>query len=417
MARKPPLEKSPAPVSLSLGLLDSYELAFKRSEALAIRKEEIGRTLSSFLQASGDILGDVDFVSTNFRQDPQKNIVTSDSTNNLTFERRQRAFVISQPLFQGFRAIGGLSSAGSLRKQKQAEWARAKQLLFMDTYNSFYEYLRLKKDVETIEGISNLFEDRIKNLRDWEEIGRSRPSEVASARLKLENFKAELAKSKGNLALAKNLFAFLIGMRVDPEELKDEKIPMPEDQPLNVFKLAQKRPDVEAAKYALTVARGALIVAQSELWPKLTLDANLYEHREGIQSGTSWDTLFTLRVPLGKGGTTVGKVRDALSDWREAKLTYSLAGRAAEREITDALDQWKSAVESYNSLAKAQDAAQENFTLQSEDYKRHLVPNIEVLDAMQTLFETKRDSNQAFYDMKKSYWQLEIAKGNCCDTF
>ena len=34
--------------------------------------------------------------------------------------------------------------------------------------------------------------------------------------------------------------------------------------------------------------------------------------------------------------------------------------------------------------------------------------------ATQTLFETKRDANLAFYEVKKYYWQLEVAKGNCC---
>ena len=113
-------------------------------------------------------------------------------------------------------------------------------------------------------------------------------------------------------------------------------------------------------------------------------------------------------------GTTLGNIRDSWSQWKEAKLTYSLTERTAVREIKDAYDGWKSSAERYEALEKAVQAAQENFTLQSDEYKRHLVSNLDVLEALQSLFETKRDANQAFYDAKKDYWKLEVAQGHCC---
>lgn len=418
MGKKPEKEKiGPERVSLSLGLWDSFDMALKRSETLAIKKEEVARTMSSFLHASGESIGDANFVMTEFRQDPQKGSSGSDgsTSSSLAFERRQRRFEISQPLFQGFRALGALSGAGSLKHQRQKEWERAKQLLFLDVVNSFYDYLRLNKDAEIIKGILALFQDRLKELKEWEDIGRSRPSESATARSRLESFNAELARSKGDLAIAGNLFAFLIGVAVEGNELKDEETPLSPEGRVNILNLAAQRPDVEASKAAVTTARGAVIVAQSDLWPKLTLDTNLYEKREGFQSGIDWDTLVTFSVPLGKGGTTIGEVRDAYSDWKEAKLTYSLTERTAVREIKDAYDGWQSSAERYRALEKAVQAAQENFTLQTDEYKRRLVSNLDVLEALQVLFETKRDANVAFYNAKKDYWKLEVAQGRCCE--
>ncbi len=418
MARQP--KEQPAPENkpaVSLALDEAYEMAMRRSDELAISRQEVSRTWGSFLEASGEAIGDFDYVATELRQDPQKGTGsgTDGASGTLTrSERRERRFEYSQPIFQGFRSLGALTGAGSLKKQRQGEYERAKQLLFIDVFNAFYEYIRLGKDVEIIEGILNLSNDRIRDLKQWEEIGRSRPSESATARVTLETFKADLAKSRSDMANARNLFTFLIGMALDAGELKDEVLPSPSSEPFDLLELVRKRPDVEASLQAIKTARGALIVAQADLWPKITLDANLYERREGFQSGTSWDTLVTMRVPLGKGGTTVGGVQDALSDWKEAKSTYSLTQRKAQREIMDAYDNWKNYSERYAALEKSLEAAQENFTLQSEDYKRRLVSNLDVLAALQSLFQTKRDANTAFYDMKKSYWQLEVAKGNCC---
>ncbi len=404
------------PAALSLTLWDCYQFSVQRSEKLAIQKEEVGRTLASFLEASGEALGDIDFVSTNLRQDPQNNS-SSGSSSSSTFtgsEKRERKFVISQPLFQGFKTLGALSGAGSLKKQRQKEWERAKQLLFLEVVNAFYDYLRLVKDIEIIRGILNLFGDRIKDLNGWVEIGRSRPSEVTTARSQHGVFQAELARSKGSLAVANNLLGFLLGFSVEKQELQDGQTPLVPEGTLNTLELAQHRPDVEASRQAVTTARGAVIIAQSELWPKVSFDSNLYEHREGFQSGNSWDALFTLSVPLGKGGTTLGGIRNAASLWKESKLTHSLTLRTAEREIKDAYENWKSAAERYQALEKAVAASQENFTFQNQEYQRQIVNNLDVLDSLRSLFDARRDANQAFYEAKKNYWSLEVAKGHCC---
>ncbi|OGW72389.1 MAG: hypothetical protein A2Y02_01015 [Omnitrophica bacterium GWA2_52_12] len=406
---------TPASEIQTITLWDGYELALRQSEALAIKKEEIDRTLASFLKATGDAVGDFDFVMTTKRQDPQAG--SSDGSavaaNATASERRERKFVISQPLFQGFKSVGALSGAGSLRKQRQQEWERAKQLLFIDVATTFYDYLRIQKDIEITQGILTLYEDRIKELRGWEEIGRSRPSETASAQSHYEVFRADLARFKGELEIVENMLSFLTGMPVQPIELKDETS-APASAEIDFAELAAARPDVEAARQAVTTARGAMIVAQGDLWPELSLDSNLYEKREGFQSGISWDALFTLSIPLGKGGSTFSKMRDAISLWKQAKLTYAMNQRKAEQEIRDAYTRWMSAGEQYRALEKAVKSAQENFTLQSNEYKQHLVSNLDVLEAMQALFETKRNLNLVFYMMTKSYWQLEVARGNCC---
>ena len=88
--------------------------------------------------------------------------------------------------------------------------------------------------------------------------------------------------------------------------------------------------------------------------------------------------------------------------------------RTAEREIKDAYENWKSAAERYQALEKAVAAAQENFTFQNQEYQRQLVNNLDVLDSLRSLFDARRDANQAFYEAKKNYWSLEVAKGHCC---
>ena len=52
-----------------------------------------------------------------------------------------------------------------------------------------------------------------------------------------------------------------------------------------------------------------------------------------------------------------------------------------------------------------------NYALQSEDYRRNLVNNLDVLQAIQGLQETRRNYNQAYYANKRFYWQLLASTG------
>ena len=56
-------------------------------------------------------------------------------------------------------------------------------------------------------------------------------------------------------------------------------------------------------------------------------------------------------------------------------------------------------------------ASEKNFNLQKEDYAHNLVSNLDVLEALQALFDTRRQANQTYYQMKENYWQFKVAIG------
>ena len=133
----------------------------------------------------------------------------------------------------------------------------------------------------------------------------------------------------------------------------------------------------------------------------------------GLLAGVSAGSIALIGWAL---GSVIEGLASLIVIWRFTgrRELSETSERTAQREIKDAYDNWKSSAERYQSLEKAVHAAQENFTLQSQEYKRRLVSNLDVLDALRQLFETKRDFNQAFYEAKKNYWNLEVAQGHCC---
>ncbi len=417
MGRTPPPEM-PAPVegqpAPKLTLEECFLLALRRNENVAISREEIAKANASFFLAASESLGDVSFVMNHTFQEHQRGSGESGVGGSLTrSESRSSAFTISQPIFRGFRSLGAITGAGSLKNQRQNETHRTVELLFLDIIDAFYNLLAQKRDVRTIREIHKLFHDRIGDLNEREKIGRSRISEVASARARMRTLEAELAQSRGGLSIARYILEFLTGEDLAPQNLNDRALPEDEEESLDVIlESAAERVDVQAAKEAMRVAKKAITVAQSGLWPQINYESNHYQNREGFQKDIDWDMLIKVEIPLFRGGENIGLIKEAVSEYKQAKLVYERTYREAILEIKQSYENWQTSKRRSKALQQAVADAEENFKFQQEEYGRNLVSNLDVLEALQILLETRQDANQAYYEMKGNFWRLVVARGN-----
>lgn len=413
-----PSETLPTPLTLD----NCYELAMRRSETVAIRKELIREAEARFFEASSIFLGDVDFVFTDSIQKELKGEVAADEgdgdsgsgvrTTLNDPERLERKFVIRQPLFQGFKSIAGLTAYDSFKKQRTAEWRRAEQLLYQDVASAYFQILLHKNDIQIIDGILGLYQDRLKELEEREKIGRSRESELALARSRMKILEADLARARGALLFTIHLLEFLTGSPIEAEQITDS-LPLAERRELAacVAVASAKRPDVEASRQAVRTAWSQLLGAQSGFWPLVTLESNQYDRREGFQSDITWDVLFRAEVPLFRGGDNLGKFKVAVSKLKQAKLSYIESQRKAGLEVRQAYRAWETSFNRHQSLVEAVNASEENYRLQKEDYTRNLVNNLDVLASLEQLDETRREANRSRYAMNENYWRLQVATG------
>lgn len=427
MSKKPPTSSTeytqiPSDARVPLSLEESYHLALKQNESLAITKENISIATADVILAARQAIGNVSFEMTYFNQQPQ-NVVFQESGGGTATgsiidpQKQERKFHIDQPIFQGFKALGAVMGSGSFRKQRKDEYNRAKQLLFSDVVNAFYDYLYYLKDIEIIRDMHVLFVERIDELKERERIGRSRLSEVMNVQSQLKILEADLARSQGNLKFVQAILEFLLGVPLDDKDLVDHSTTPPLDQTMSTYlEYAQKRPDVYAAEEAAKASWRNIIIQQSGLWPTITFEHNHYERRENLLSGVDFDSLFTINIPLSRGGENIGKIKKAVSQWKQAKLTLERTEREAEKQIKQTHDKWLSSVNAHQALKEAVDAAQETFRLQDVEYRRSLVSNLDVLQSLETLHQARRNETLAFYEMKKNYWNFQVAIGECCES-
>lgn len=413
------------PKGVDLGLEQAYHLALRRNEDVAIGDEAVERVKGDVWEAWGDGLGSIDYVYTDFRQDEQGPSASSSTDGSssvggtLTSKTRSEGkLVIEQPIFRGLKEISALQGAGSLHRQRLWEKKQVRNDLFLEVAASYYGLIRAREDADTIERILSLIGDRLNELTEREKIGRSRPSERATASARKKVIEADYASAKGSLAIAEHRFVYFTGADPSQNNLADSgaEPPASPDAPANAAETVEGRPDVEAVRAAMETARTAIAVKRTELFPTADLTANLYNKREGFQKDIQWDLEFLFDIPVFDGGTSWGHWKKALSDYETAKLVYERTRRLAELDLKERWEEWVASRDRYQALRDAVAESEENFKLQKDEYTHSLVSNLDVLSALEDLLESQRNEITARYEMKINRWRYEISKGSCCES-
>ncbi|MDO8580744.1 MAG: TolC family protein [Candidatus Omnitrophota bacterium] len=374
-------------------LLDCYRLALKQSETVAVRRELIDEAEGIMKEAFSGILPNVSYSHTETWQDGD--------------QKTESRFVFSQPLFRGFKEFAAIAGGHSRKEQRLLELERAKQILFRDVADAFYLYLSFQQDIDVLESIQMTLTDRIDELKKRESLGRSRQSELASVEARISRLDADIEGVRTKQEVARQLLEFLTGQMI--ERLIDDQ---PIDNDLTLSESLQEavgqRPDVAALKEVWVQSQKQVTIARAGYYPEVVLDANQYTKSE---TDKDWDVALSVDVPLFQGGETAGQVRQAKSQANQSQLRYEEIQRTALLEINNAYSRFSSSLRRQEALRKALEAIQKNYDLQQEDFRINLVNNLDVLQALEDLQDSKRDYIAVQNQLKQFYWQLKVALG------
>ena len=386
----------------ALGLADCYRMALKQSEEIALRAELINEAESRFLQAFSGVLPKISFSSVDKWQDGD-----GGSARHLP----ERKFSLSQPLFSGFKEFAAMRGSKSEKELRRLEKERAEQLLLLDVSDAFHLVIEQREDLRVLEAIRQTLRRRDEELESRERIGRSRPSERVAVQAQLYRVESDWELAQSQEALAAQLLGFLTGLDAIGD-LQEPGPSLPAAQPEESY-LAQAaaRADVKAAEQALELSRQRLKAARAGFFPTVDVDGNYYVQRSGTAKDVAWDASLNVDVPLFEGGRTRGQNKEAESLLRQAEIRLQRSRRTALHDIRDAYTQYDGTVARVKALTKALEATEESYQLEEQEYRLSLVNNLEVLAALQTLQDARRDLINLLYEAHRAYWKLRTAAG------
>ena len=389
----------------ALTLMGCYALALKQSETIAIQRERLAETEGRFLQALSGILPRASFAASEKRQD---------GSGGSAFQLRQipeRKFVVTQPLFAGFKEFAAMAGSQAERRQRKQQRVLAELLLLTDVADAFYVLRQQREDLGALDISRAALMERLEELTGRERLGRSRTSEVVSAEAQLHQTESEIAHIRGQETTARQLLEFLTGVsQIDALSDPDPLPALLEEEAAYIAK-ADRRPDVHIAEDALQIARQQARIAQSRFYPTVSAESNYYTKRVGASAGVDWDALLKIDVPLFQGGQALGAAKEASAQVRIAKLSLAQVRRQAELEIRETYRTLEAALARVHLLTRALAASEETYRLEVEDYRVHLVNHLEVLQALQALQEARRQLIRARSEAKQLSWHLRAAIG------
>lgn len=392
---------SPKEESQSLTLEDCYRFALKQSEVIAINSELIKEAEAHFLQAFGTLMPQVSFSHTLTRQ----NSSTSTSLNR-TYEQK---FVFTQVLFSGFKEFAGIAGSHFEEKQREKEKLRAQQLLFVDVADAFYLLMESREDIKALRTVEKALLDRITELKSRVDIGKSRVSEVVSTETQLYNLQAEIESVKNQEVVARDLLEFLVGRPVD--EIVESGINLTLKPETEYLVKAAARADVQAADFAWKVDQKKVAIARSGFFPTVNLENDYYLHRTNAPADSKWEAFLTVNVPIFEGTTTYGFVKEAIAKAKESELSFKRLSRTAVQDIQDAYANVLADMSMLDIFGKALKSAERSFDLQTHDYQLNVVNNLDVLAAIQSLEDARRNFIHVSNESKRFYWHLMAATG------
>ena len=222
---------------------------------------------------------------------------------------------------------------------------------------------------------------------------------VSEAESRTHAAEADLDRIDGQIALARNQLAALVGKGPD----RGLDIPLPANPKLKSFgvpanlsaDLIGRRPDIAAARLRAMAASKRIDVAHADFYPNINLTGYAGYQALGIRDLLTSSSLIgqlgpAISLPIFDGGRIEGAYRGARAQYDEAVATYDQTLTTALREVADALanqrELGKELVHSRAALAASEDA----YRVTQQRYGAGLSRYLDVLTSEDTLVTQRR---------------------------
>jgi outer membrane protein len=388
---------------------DLYRIAQQRSEALQITREEIKAAEARYWQAVSAILPQVDFT---YNAELRSRVGSGgeDSSGNRSRDSSGGRFRATQQIFSGFREFNLVGAGKAEARALGYDWERARQVLYLDVSNVYYQILNNERDLAVLEQLSGALTERDKELDRRVGLGRSRKGDLLAGRTELAQVLVAKEQVKGLREAAKELLAYLTGIPAAQLQVADPG-DFPAAPQLQAY-LAHKlnRPDLLAGLQRGKASERVVAARTGEYFPTVSVEGNYYT-LEAPRGDQDWNVFLTVSVPIFEGGLTTARVQESRANLRAVRLDLQRLERLADNEIRTAYVRFTAATAQLFRLREADAAAVENYRVQQEDYRIGRASNLDVLSALTQLQQVRRQLVAVDVEARAALAELQVAAG------
>jgi outer membrane protein TolC len=311
-------------------------------------------------------------------------------------------------LFHGFRDLEALEAEDWTIEQQRQLMLDAQATLMLDVCQAYYQALLAERSIQVLTQSLGAQLERVRDAQGKINAGTGKPLDLAQAEAQAASTRVTVVQAQGDAANARNLLAFLIGVRQVTGPLRDDFVLPTQAVPIEEL-LSQawtSREDYKAAQAAVEAATYNVQAAIGEYYPSVSLNVTGYLFRENFADASKWNTLLNVNLPIFSAGVIEADVRTSWSRLRQAALAQSLIRRQIREEVEQRYQNYVTSTDKLRELAAQIRAATEAYRQAKAGFDAGTAIYLEVLTAQNVLLDSELQVATEAYNQKVVFLDL-----------
>jgi NodT family efflux transporter outer membrane factor (OMF) lipoprotein len=361
-------------------------LALANNRTLDVAKANLARAREEVTAARGALYPQVDAAGGLVRQKYGASFLGPEASTFPTYSAYTAGVGVSYDLdvFGGNRRRIELAAADA--DVQNDDLAAARLGIAGDTVIEALQIASIRAQAEVVEQVVASDEQTLELVQTANGAGVASRIDVTTAQSQLDRDRALLPDLRQQLNMAQDALAILVGKSPATWSAPDfdlAAITLPQDVPLVVpSELVRARPDIRAAEAQLHAANAAVGVATADLYPHITLSADIAA--QGLTSGpagAAWSLMGGVTAPIFHGGTLKARRRGAQDAYDGAFAQYQQTVLVAFQQVADNLHGLINSADAVRTEQQALDSAGAALSLTRSGYGVGNTGIVQVLDA------------------------------------
>lgn len=305
----------------------------------------------------------------------------------------------------------------------EAQFAQARQDLIVRVAQAYFDVLAAQDTLSFARAQKVAVSEQLAAAKRNFEVGTATITDTHEAQARYDLATAQELAAEGDLQVKRTALQQIIGKAPGELSRLKDKIDLPAPQPASPEEWAQS---AEKQNYAVAQGELNLEIARREIernraghYPTVDLTAQVARSNApastfstlGNVGVTSKAVGVTMSVPIYAGGYVQSKVRESVALEEKARDDLESARRAAAQGARQAYVGVNSGLAQVKALEAAEISSQSALESNRLGYQVGVRINIDVLNAQQQLFQTRRDLAKARYDTLMAGLRLKSAAG------
>jgi TolC family type I secretion outer membrane protein len=321
------------------------------------------------------------------------------------FDYYSNSLTVNQYLYDFGQTSGQVDKARYASESSRQQLVQSVADVVQSVRKGYYDVLKKKELIGVNEESLKVQQDHLDQALAFFQAGLRPKIDVTTGEVSLAKTRLALIKSRYDLRTSRaDLEALLGGPPVEgPYQLAaigQAPAPPPDLESLMAVAMVH-RPELADVKAQTDAAQAAIVSAEGNYWPQLSLGGGYTWQNAEFPLEKSWQAGATLNWALFSGLKTREAVNEARANLLKVKAQFRQSELKVSKEVIEALLSVNQALDSIDTTRETLRQATENLELAEGRYRTGVGNAVEYSDAQLSLTTAKSDLIQAVY----AYWQ------------